>query len=102
MPLNLFPTFGEAGFAETAGLTYQHKITEGAFTRYRVSSHLLKIEFSLGQQPIDVARADFMGDGLEDILLFTYMRTIGGTFGYGSLAILSRRTNDGSFELVGI
>lgn len=102
LPLDLFPRFGESGFDETTGLTYQDKLNEGAIRVLASRHNYLKVDGPMGQQLIEVVRADFTGDGLEDILLFTYRWAIGGTFGHGGVAILSRKTSDGPFELSSI
>jgi hypothetical protein len=54
----------------------------------------------MGQQLIEVARADFNGDGIEEILLFEYTWAIGGTFGAGGMRILTRKNEDALFEEV--
>ncbi|WNC89121.1 hypothetical protein RI103_15715 [Paraburkholderia sp. FT54] len=52
----------------------------------------------MGQQLIEVARADFNGDGIEDVLIFEYAWATGGTFGAGNIRILTRESADGLFE----
>lgn len=52
----------------------------------------------MGQQLIEVARADFNGDGIEDILLFEYCYATHGTFGFGGITIIISRRADGLFE----
>jgi len=54
----------------------------------------------MGQQLVEVARADFNGDGCEDILLFEYCYATHGTLGFGGVRILSRRSIDGKFECI--
>ncbi len=46
------------------------------------------------------ARADFNGDGIEDILIFTGGRAEGGTMGYYAYFILTRTTTSGPLELI--
>jgi len=68
-----------------------------------VSQNLLRIESAaMGQQLIEVARADFNGDGIEDILLFEYCYATGGTLGFGGIKIITRLSSDGMFELVSL
>lgn len=54
----------------------------------------------MGQQLIEVARADFNNDGIEDILLFEYCYATHGTLGFGGIRILTRKTENGLFEIV--
>ncbi len=46
------------------------------------------------------ARADFNGDGIEDILVFTGGRAEGGTMGYSDYFILTRTSPSGPLELI--
>ncbi len=68
----------------------------------RVRQNLLHVAqpHGMGHQLIEVARADFNGDGLEDILLFEYCYATHGTLGFGSTRVLTRKTKEGSFEPV--
>ncbi len=52
----------------------------------------------MGQQLIEVARADLNGDGIEDILLFEYCYATHGTLGYGGVRILTRTGPSKRFE----
>jgi hypothetical protein len=54
----------------------------------------------MAQHLIEVVRADFNGDGLEEILLFNYFYVTDGTFGSGGILILARKAPDGLFEVV--
>jgi hypothetical protein len=54
----------------------------------------------MGQHIVEVARADFNGDGIEDILLFEYAWATGGTLGFGGIRIFTRKSSDGMFEEV--
>jgi len=54
----------------------------------------------MGQQLVEVARADFNGDGIEDILVFEYGYATHGTLGFGGVRILTRRTASSRFEVV--
>jgi hypothetical protein len=51
----------------------------------------------MGQQLVEVARADFNGDGIEDILVFEYCYATHGTLRYGGIRLLTRATADGMF-----
>jgi len=46
------------------------------------------------------ARADFNGDGIEDILVFTGGRAEGGTMGYSDYFILTRTSPSGPLKLI--
>jgi hypothetical protein len=53
-----------------------------------------------GQQLIEVARADFNGDGIEDNLLFAYCYATHGTLGFGGVTIITRTGPDRVFERI--
>jgi hypothetical protein len=46
------------------------------------------------------ARADFNGDGVEDILVFTAGRAEGGTMGYADYFVLTRTGPSGPLKLI--
>jgi hypothetical protein len=54
----------------------------------------------MGQQLVEVARADFNGDGVEDMLVFEYCYATHGTLGFGGIRILTRKSANGKFEIV--
>lgn len=54
----------------------------------------------MGQQLIEVARADFNSDGIEDILLFEYCYATHGKLGFVEITMLTRNTPDGPFESI--
>jgi hypothetical protein len=102
LPLSLFPDIGKcAGDAPPQG-TYQDKIDEGALVVKRLRHNMLTVEEShgMGQQLIEVTRADFDGSGLESILVFEYCYATEGTLGFGGVRILTRRTPDAMYEEV--
>lgn len=49
---------------------------------------------------LEAARADFDGDGVEDILVFTGGRAEGGTMGYADYFILTRTNPSGPLKMV--
>ncbi|ANV85050.1 hypothetical protein AWQ21_12095 [Picosynechococcus sp. PCC 7003] len=103
MPFSLFPRIGEADEEGDLNATYQSKVDEGTLVVKRIRSNLLQVEESkggMGQQLIEVARADFNGDGIEDILLFDYCYATHGTLGFGGICIITRKTNFSMFEAV--
>ena len=102
VPFSFFPCIGEADKETDLNATYQSKIDDGTLVVKRTRQNLLQIAEPEGmaQQLIEVARADFNGDGIEDILLFEYCYATHGTLGFGGIRIITRRTNDGMFETV--
>ena len=82
--------------------TYQDKLNEGVLTVTSVGQNSLEIiaPGEMGQQLVEVVRADFNGDGIEDLLLFQYSFDTPGSLGYGGIYILTRKSVDAKFELV--
>jgi hypothetical protein len=100
LPFSLFPSIGDARPDENPAETYQSKIDTGALVvkRLRQNTLLIQEPEGMGQQLIEVARADFDGDGIEDILLFEYCYATHGTLGFGGVTILTRKSADANFE----
>jgi len=100
LPYTMFPRSGEAGEDAKEGETYQSKVDDGTLMVRRVETGLLRIEsiHGLGQQLIEVARADFHGSGFEEILVFESFYATGGTLGGAGVSILSRSSSTGVFE----
>ncbi|SMY34478.1 hypothetical protein [Photobacterium andalusiense] len=101
LPFSLFPFLGDVPDEDDTTVTYQSKVDDGTINIKRIKQNMVCVEDKegMGQQLIEVLRADFNGDGLEEILLFEYCYATHGTFGAGGIRILSRNTFDGSFEL---
>lgn len=103
MPQTLFPVMGDVEYFIDEVKSYQDMVDDGSLIIKRVAQNLLRIESAaMGQQLIEVARADFNGDGIEDMLLFEYCYATGGTLGFGSIKILTRLSSEGPFELVSL
>ncbi|MGE0329373.1 MAG: hypothetical protein AB7P37_01620 [Ramlibacter sp.] len=104
LPYSLFPQFGEVDEVATFEGSYQDKVDEGSLVVKRVSHNVLRVEEpgGMGQQIIEVARADFNGDGIEDILLFEYCFATEGTLGYGFVRLITRMSSTGMFEAVAL
>lgn len=106
LPFDLFPDIGERSEPPSADktATYQQKVDAGELIVKCVRSGLLRIENAegMGQQLVEVVRADFDSDGLEDILVFEYCYATHGTLGFGGIRLLSRRTAQGLFETASI
>lgn len=102
VPFSFFPILGEPDSVENVESTYQSKVDDGTLVVKRLRHNLLQIEEpeGMGQQLIEVARADFDGDGIEDILLFEYCYATHGTMGFGGIRIVTRTSNDGKFSMV--
>ena len=82
--------------------TYQSKVNDGVLVVENACQNSLSIREpnGMGQSLVEVVRADFNGDGIEDILLFEYCYATHGTLGYGGIRILTRKSIDGKFETV--
>lgn len=86
--------------------TYQSKVKDGVLTVRETNQNSLGIaEMIEGGQLLgttqyltEVVRADFNGDGIEDILLFETVYP--GLMGYGWILILTRKSIDGKFEVI--
>ena len=103
LPFSMFSQFDPDRQVEDSAITYQDKLDDGILVVRRLKQNMICIEEpdgGVGQQLIEVTRADFNSDGVEDILLFEYCYAIGGTMGYGGIKILTRTTRDGLFEVV--
>jgi hypothetical protein len=73
----------------TRGLTVSKAVPRKDITK--VSEKLLTLSYEGFRQSFwEGARADFNGDGIEDILVFTAGRAEGGTLGYSDYLILTR------------
>jgi hypothetical protein len=60
-----------------------------------------KFTYAQGRQDIElVARDDFNGDGLEDVLFTSRDHVEGGTYSAVRLFLVTRRVPDGRYELV--
>ena len=62
MPFSLFPRIGDRESSEDAAATYQSKIDDGTLVVKRLRQKVLSIvePEAMGQQLVEVARADFM------------------------------------------
>ena len=99
MPYSFFPVLTKhGGDAETK--SYQDLIDIGKLVVRRIRGNMLTVEEleGMGQVLIEVTRADFNGDGMEDILLFEYCYATHGTLGFGGVRIITRLTADAMFS----
>jgi hypothetical protein len=102
LPFSFFPQFGESEQTVDPASTYQSKVDNGTLVVKRLRQNLLQIQEpeGMGQQLVEVARADFNGDDIEDILLFEYCYATHGTLGYGGIRIITRTSPAGKFQAV--
>lgn len=100
LPFSMFPSFEVTKTHSDAEATYQDKVDDGSLVVRKVKHNLLRIEQEqgMGQQFIEVARADFNGDGIEDILLFEYCYATHGTMGFGGTRIVTRLSANALFQ----
>ena len=101
LPFSFFPSVDELERMEL-NATYQSKVIKDVLVVEMVRQNFLTIvePHGMGQQLVEVVRADFNGDGIEDILLFEHCFATGGTLGFGGIRILTRKSIDGKFEKV--
>jgi hypothetical protein len=101
LPYRLFPNISPDLTEEQLSGTYQDKLSEGTVVVKKVRQNSITVESNyMGQNIIEVARADFDGDGIEDILLFEYAWATGGTLGFGKIRVFTRKSAGGMFEEV--
>lgn len=101
LPYRLFPHISPDLTEEQLSGTYQDKLSEGSIVVRDVRQNSITLESNyMGQRIIEVARADFNGDGLEDILLFEYAWATKGTLGFGGIRVFTRKSADGMLEEV--
>lgn len=104
LPFSFFPLIGDSPDSPDVDATYQNKVEGGSLVIRRIKQNLLVIEEpeGMGQQLIEVARADFNNDQIEDILLFEYCYATHGTLGFGGIKIITRKGPNSRFENVEI
>ena len=81
--------------------TYQDKIDNQELVITEKSQNVFHVEgFGMGQMLKEMVRADFNNDGIEDVLLFEYHHVTKGTFAYGGIIVLTRKSTNGKFEVL--
>ena len=104
LPLSLFPVVTD--FEQTYGynienVTYQDQVDKGLFKVTEMSQSKLVCEYDgLRQHLTEVARADFNGDDVEDILLSEAVHATQGTYRTYDMIILTRKSTDGKYEKI--
>ena len=88
--------------SKKSNATSQSKVKDGVLIVKNVSQNLLRIEVpkDMGQELAEMVRADFNGDGIEDILFFEWRYATDGTFGTDGICILTRESMAGKFKKV--
>ncbi len=93
-PAEILPTLSPDGEAEIRALgdvTLQELVLSGKVSIIDVSSTRLTAAFDgVGMSIRELLRADFNGDGIEEILVQYYVFAIGGTLGLSSIGVLNR------------
>jgi len=79
------------------GLSLGDLLGRGEIKILRVSSNELALEWNWGLMLREICRADFDGDGVEDILCECYCWATDGTLGVGWMTILARPSEDSMF-----
>ena len=104
LPLSVFPVLSD--YEQTYGynienVTYQDQVESGLLKVTGVGQNWFRCEDDgLRQHLTEVARADFNGDGIEDILFFESIHATQGSFRFYQIIILTRKSIDGKFEIV--
>jgi 5-methylcytosine-specific restriction endonuclease McrA len=88
--------------AIASGKSIQDWVNEGHVHIKRVSQYSIHLEHRMGQVLQELLRADFNGDGVEDILVYSYCYAIGGTFGYGDVFVLARLGESEQFSVLAV
>ena len=104
IPLSLFPVVTD--FEQTYGynienVTYQDYVEKGLIKIIDRDQNGFSCENDgLRQHLTEVARADFNGDRIEDILLSEAVHATQGTYRTYDLIILTRKSMDGKYEKI--
>jgi hypothetical protein len=104
LPFSFFPNVGEQGAEYSGSETYQDKIRNGELFIRSVNQNSIIIEEAegMGQFLVEVVRADFNDDGMEEILLYECCYATHGTLIYGGVRVITRTSEDSLFEVVEI
>jgi hypothetical protein len=86
LPYSLFPVFDQPEDDSHSNQTYQAKVDDGTLVVRKVANGHLRIESAdgMGQNLIEVARADFTGDGHEELLVFDSFYATKGVNAWGN------------------
>jgi hypothetical protein len=102
LPVSLFPFLEEPDGINKHSVSYQDRVNEESLIIKEVSRNHICVEEpeGLGQHLTEILRADLNDDGIEDILLFEYYYATHGTFGSGSIKVITRLSKNSMFEEV--
>lgn len=101
LPFKLFPDPAAMKDDPVPTQTYADMVRSGDLVIRSTASNKLTVEgHGMGQYLVEALRADFDGDGLEEMLVFEYGFATGGTFRFGGILILGRKSVDGLLEVV--
>lgn len=100
LPYSLFPEVTDEVIQNNPNETYAQKVSEGKIRIKSVTQNYLCVEEEegMGQILMEVCRADFNNDGIEDILIYEYSYATHGTLGVGTTLVITRKDNNGLFE----
>ena len=108
LPLMLFPVLSD--YEQTYGYnikneTYQDRLDKGLMevTKPTGNPNPFKVAYiddGMKQNLTQVVRADFNGDGIEDILLYEATYAIGGSHRFFDIIILTRKSADSKFVII--
>ena len=104
----LFPVMSD--FEQTYGYditneTYQDRVDKGLLKVIKPERKPSRFDVSytddgMRQNLTQVVRADFNGDGLEDVLLYEATYAVGGSHRFFDLIILTRKSAGSKFEII--
>ena len=104
IPLSLFPVvtdFEQRYGYNIENVTYQDRVEKGLLKVTAKGDNRFSCEDDgLRQHLTEVARADFNGDGIEDILLSEAVYATQGSYRTYNLIIVTRKSMDGKYEKV--
>lgn len=103
LPVSILSRMHEDPGLEAAaleGVTVQDWVEEGRVLIKAASEYSINLENEMGQILSELVRADFNGDGLEEILASNYEYAIGGSFGYGSVLMIARASPTDRFTIL--
>jgi hypothetical protein len=102
LPLSVLPCVSlddTRAVADMAGVSLADLLARGEIKILNVSSNEISLEWHWGLMLREICRADFDGDGVEDILCECYLWAPEGTLGFGWTSILSRTSAEGMFVI---
>ena len=104
LPLKLFPIvtdYEQRYGRDIKGETYHDQAQKGELEVIEQAPHRFGCKDDRAKQYLtEVVRADFNGDGIEDILFSEATYSIGGTHRTYNLLILTRKSNEAKYEKV--